>query len=131
MTDRNCSGVSRVEQVQVDDGPKLLGRLARRRDGRAHSRIVHQNVDAPEGIDSSSRERLAVVGVGDVGAHGDGLATCRFDERLGLGQPVFTPRTEYDVGAGLGQCLRKPDAEAARGTGDDRDAAIETEEIKD
>ena len=114
MTLRNSSGV-----------------LARRRVGGADAGVVDEDVDAPELLDGGVDERLAVLGLGDVGGDRDRAAARRLDELLGLLELLDAPRAERDVGAGLSQRLGERHPEAGRGAGDDRDLVVQPEPVQD
>ena len=95
MTLRNSSGSSRVAGY-----------------GGPDAGVVDEDVDAAELLDGGVDERLAVLGLGDVGGDGDRPPARRLDELLRLLQLLHAPRAERDVGAGLRQCLgeRHPEA---------------------
>ena len=114
MTARNCSGVS----------------LGGRHRG-ADAGVVDQHVDPAELRHRRVDERLALVGVGDVGGHGEHPAAGVADQLGGLLEAVGPAGAEHHVGAGLGQPLRERDPEAAGGAGDDRDLAVQPEHVVD
>ena len=108
MTCRNCSGVSRVAGTAVP----MPG-------------VVDEYVDPAELVHRRVDQRLARLGGGDIGLHGDGAAAGALHERGGVREPVDTPGAEDDVGAGLGERLGEGDAESGGGAGDDRHLAVE------
>ena len=118
-------------EVDVDDLAELVGLLARRRVGGPDAGVVDEDVDAPELLDGGVDERLAVLGLGDVGGDRDRPPARRLDELLGLLQLLDAPRAERDVGAGLSQRLGERHPEARRGSGDDRDLAVQLEPVQD
>ena len=113
MTCRNCSGGSRV-----------AGR------GRADAGVVDEHVDPSELGHRGVDERLALLGVGDVGGDRDDAAPGVAYELRGLLEPVDPSGAERHVGPGLGQGLGERDAEAAGGAGHDRDLAVEAEQVE-
>ena len=114
MTLRNCSGVSRVAGTAVPT-PALLTRMSTRPNSSiaASTSAWH---DSGSATSVATRERPAAG---------------RLDERRGVGEPVGAAGAERDVGAGLGQRLGEGDAEAGGGAGDDRDLAVEAEQVAD
>ena len=118
-------------EVDVDDRAELLGRLVGGRHRGADAGVVDQHVDPAELRHRRVDERLALVGVGDVGGHGEHLAAGVPDQLRGLLEAVGPPGAEHHVGPGLGQPLRERDAEPAGGAGDDGDLAVQPEHVVD
>ncbi len=96
-----------------------------------HAGVVDQDVDAAELAHRRVDQRLAVVGVRDVGALGHGAAAGLLDDRARLLEALDAPGAERDVGAGLGEGLGETDPEAGGGAGDDRHLALEAEAVED
>ncbi len=117
-------------EVDVDHLPELLRRLAGGRHRGADAGVVDQDVDPAELLDGGVDEVLAGGGIGDVGAHRDGLATGAFHQRLRLGQPVDPAGAERHVRAGLGERLREGDTESGRRAGHDRHLAVEPVQVQ-
>ena len=113
MTLRNSSGV-----------------LARGRVGGADAGVVDEDVDAPELLHRGVDERLAVLGLGDVGGDGDRLAPRLLDELLGLLELLHAPRPERDVGPRLGQRLGERHAEPRRRPRHDRHLVVQPEPVQ-
>ena len=86
MTSRNCSGVSFVAGYAVPM-PALLTRMSTR----------------PNSLIAGVDQRAAVLGLGDVRAHGDHAATERLDGLARVLQLLGAPGAEHDVGARLGE----------------------------
>ena len=114
MTERNCSGVSRVAGTAVPM-PALLTRTSTR----------------PNVSIASSTSRWHCVGVGHVGGH---RVHAPAGGAYGLGhrlELVDPPRAEDHVGPRLGERVGERDAQAAGGAGDDDDLVVETEEVQE
>ena len=90
-------------EVDVDDLPELLGRLAGGRDGGADAGVVDQHVDPAELRHRRVDQRLALCRVGDVGGHGEHPAAGGPDQLGGLLELVDAAGAQDHVGAGLGQ----------------------------
>ena len=114
MTSRNCSGVSFVAGY-----------------GGADAGVVHQDVDAPELAHAGVHQRAAVLGLGDVRAHGDHAATERLDGLARVLQLLGAPGAEHDVGARLGERGGEDRPQPGGGAGDHGDAVVESEAIED
>ena len=114
MTERNCSGVSRVAGH-----------------GRADAGVVDEHVDPAELRHRLVDQALALLGVGHVGRDRVHAAAGRA-HRVGDALELLDPAgAEHDVGAGLGEAVGERDAQPARGTGDDDDLVVEAEEVHD
>ena len=92
-------------EVHVEHLAELVGCLPGRGDGRPDARVVDQHVDAPEVLHRLVDERLAAVGIGDVGAHDDGALAGRLDELARVLELLDAAGAEGDVSAGLGEGL--------------------------
>ena len=114
ITRRNSSGVSRVAGTAVAI-PALLIRTS----------------TPPSCSTRLGDDALAVLGIDDVGLHGDAAPPERLDLRLGLLEPLDPPRADRDVGARLGEPRRERDAEPRRRAGDDGHLAVEFEAVED
>src|SRR2546428_3228716 len=83
--------------------------------------VVDEDIDLAEGVDGLADHPVDALEVADVGPEGQALAAERAD---GVGRRLGGPLLEvdrYDVRAALRQGQRRRAADAARGTGDDRD----------
>ena len=112
MTERNCSR-----------------RLPGGGHGGAHAGVVDQHVDVAELGHRRVDQRLALVGVGDVGLHREHPAAGVAHQLGRLLQPVGTAGAEDHVGAGLGQPAGEGHAQAAGGAGHDGDLVVEPEHV--
>ena len=113
MTLRNSSGSSRVAGY-----------------GGADAGVVDEHVDAAERLHRGVDERLAVLGLGDVGGDGDRLPARLLDELLRLLQLLDPPGAERHVRARLGERLGERHAEPRRGPRHDRDLAVQLEPVE-
>ena len=75
ITDRNCSGVSRVAGTAVPTPA-----------------FVDEDVDSAERLHGGVDLGAAVLWTGHVGAYGDGPTTGVFDQLAGGGQPILSTR---------------------------------------
>ena len=94
--------------------PALLTRMSTRPSS------LHRGVD----------ERLAVLGLGDVGGDGDRLAARLLDELLRLLQLLHAPGAERDVRPCLGERLGERHAEPRRGPRHDRHLVVQPEPVQ-
>ena len=69
--------------------------------------------------------------VGDVGAVRQRLPARALDQCGSVGEPVHPAGAECHVGARLGERLGERHPQAAGGTGDDGDLAVESETVED
>ena len=102
----------------------MLDRLA---DGGAG--IVDQDVDATEGFDGFRDERAAGRFLGDVRLAKFRLAAALEQARERGLRLLRVAARQHDRGAGPRQTLSHAEADAAIAAGDDRDAALQIEQI--
>ena len=86
---------------------ELLGRLAGGGYGGADAGVVDQHVDPAELRHGRVDQRLALRRVGDVGGHGDHPAAGGPDQLGGLLELLDAAGAQDQVGARLGQTLRR------------------------
>ena len=113
ITDRNCSGVSRVAGTAVPTPALLINTSTR-----------------PKVCIAASTSAWPWLGHADVGRDGQRLAATGLDERRGVGQSLDAARPQHDVGAGLGEGLGKRHTEPGRGAGHDHHFVVESKRIK-
>src|SRR5581483_2177975 len=123
----------RAEEMDVENGLKILGREVREGFIAEDPGVVDDNVDGAEGVESLLDNRRSTFWTCD-GVHvGDGLAAGGADDlnRVGGGSrsaagPVGAPAdvVDDDPGSPAGEFQRVGSAEAAPGSGDDGDLAI-------
>src|SRR5690606_12684549 len=95
--------------------------------------VVHQDVEAPEGVDRLGDHLAGGVVVGDVRVVRHGFAATALDDVDGqIGVATFaltldraTEVVDDDLCAVLGELQRMPSADAVAGSGDDRDLAVQ------
>jgi len=118
----------RVEIGTDDAAPLLLGQL----DGAAgmcDAGVVDKCSDRAEGLFCDIEGAHHRRAIAHVRADGDGAAAGLFDARLERGQTIRAARHQRDGGALRRQHLGKTHAETARGTGHQRYAAGEIEQL--
>ena len=127
---RRLGRQERRPQVQVDDAiPFGLGVVlggVERRAGAAADR-VHEDVEPPEAPD---RLVDGAVGIGlraHVADHREGLGARCGDGALGVDEALARASHGDDVRAHGGERLARPQADAAGGSGDHRDTAVQPE----
>ena len=109
----------------------LLGELGER-DVARHRGVVDEDVDRAEGLDRLVDHPLPILGPGDVGLDRDGSATGGPDaiHRLGQRSLVLLDRLQCarrhrHLGAGGGEALGDRRADAAAGSGDQRNPSFQ------
>ena len=136
MLPRRLGDVEGAAQVDVDDRIEELGVHVAERLVAQDPGVVDHDVDTTEGVDGGLDDRRAALWRGDGVAIGDRLATRRrdfVDDELGRADicacAVDRPAEVVDHHEGASR--REEEgvllAEAAAGTGDDRNLAVETE----
>jgi alkylation response protein AidB-like acyl-CoA dehydrogenase len=93
--------------------------------------VVHEDVDAAVGGDRFVHHGLDVGGLGDVADGAFHLEALLAHLGDGRREPFLATRAQHQRGAGFGQPLRHFLSDSARSAGDDRDAAVESEQFVD
>ncbi|MDT5079778.1 MAG: hypothetical protein QOJ80_4415 [Mycobacterium sp.] len=88
-------------EVHVDHRRELLGRLLECWN-RGAAGVVHQNVDAPEGLVCLVRELLALVRVGNVGSNCQYTSPSAADDFRDVVEFRRSSGGKRDVGSGFG-----------------------------
>jgi hypothetical protein len=87
--------------------------------------IVHQDVDAAEGVRHPRKGGLDIVSAPHVASDGEDLARPRPDRGGGLVQRSLPARQDRDIGAGLRKLPGNRSADAQAAAGDERCPAFE------
>ncbi|MCY1532766.1 hypothetical protein D9M68_680550 [compost metagenome] len=117
--------VEHALDVDVDGAVPLVDLELVQRRQRHHARVVDQHVDAAEGLDGGGGELFQIGALGHVGGDGDGFAAGLADLGDDLVEPVGAAGREHHLGAARGQVARRRFAQAAAGTGDDGNLALD------
>ncbi|MOA03019.1 hypothetical protein D3C78_1225010 [compost metagenome] len=88
--------------------------------------VVDDDVDAAEGIQSSLHATVTEVGGGHVAQAGDGIAAESTDFRDHFIGRSLIEVVDHDLGAFFGEFQRDGAADAAAGTGNDGDFALQS-----
>ena len=121
---REPSGHEVTLQVDVDDRvPLLLGHRHEHAVAQ-DAGVVHEHVEASEGVDGGAHQRLATGPAGDVVVRRDGFASAGAD-LLGRLLGDLTEIVDDDLGTLGREESRVLAPEAPTGARDDRDPAVE------
>ena len=97
--------------------------------GRHHAGIVDQDGHGAEALLGGIERGLHRGAIAHIGLDRDGAAAGFLDPRLHIGEAIGAARHQHDRGAVLGKTFGKAHAKPARRAGDQRDLAVEIEDL--